>query len=112
MAIVDFSLLATPTPQPYDKNLPTQNQENAAFLFMQIVELFKNAGAQLELPFNVTLQNLPPINVSISNATLGMTLQGGELAEIRDALKDLKFNDVVIDFGFLRVNLVGQVLEY
>ena len=100
MATIDLADVLIQTPQPYNASQPTRNQEIAALIFIQIVDLFKQEGPQLDLP--------PKVEVDLNNAVVLVN----KLEEILLALKDLRFNGQVLDLGFLKIvltNKTGQI---
>lgn len=81
--------ITIPAGVEYDPEFPHRNAEN-----------FYRAALQI-------LQQLSAVSFVIADAT-----DAGNQAAIVQALKDLKFNDIILDFGFLKVNLTGNALEY
>jgi hypothetical protein len=75
--LVDLSQLTIPTPEPFDKSQPERQRENLAYVAMQVLDLFKQAGVQIS-----------------SRGLDGSISQG---------LLDLQYEGVVLDLGPIKV---------
>lgn len=82
MATINLNQLTIPIPQPYSRSEPTRNQEDLAFVLLQLLELAKEAG------FAVSDQ----LNITVSGVEVNLT-------GVENALKDLKFNSLTFDLG-------------
>lgn len=104
MAFIDLSTVSVPTPQPYNDKAPTQNSENFYFAALQILQSLQAASFKVgDKDQANTIAN------AITN--LSLSVPPADMTALTQAVKDLKLTDAVIDFGFCRVYLSGQV-EY
>lgn len=85
---IPLTNITVPTPEPYSKNDPSRNQENLAYVQLQIYEAAKTAGESVS--FN------PSTSLSV------------DLAELIAAIEALQHNGQVFDFGQFRIFFDGK----
>lgn len=93
--MIEFSTLTIPTPEPYDDKDENRQRENFFFVANQILTQAKAQG--------MTLSDL------MSQGTL--TFESAVLEELRDAVKDLQFNSMTIDFGPFQLQFDGRTFS-
>lgn len=67
---IPLTTITIPTPEPYLKNDPTRNQENFWYVWLQILQVAKDAGESVTLNPSMTI----------------------DLADLTQAVKDLMLN--------------------
>jgi len=109
MAEVTLGGVTIPTPAPYDDKKPTKQLENLCYVLLQVVQSVQSAGFKFG-----DIDNATKDGTDIKTAINGISLSVAptDMTAVIQALKDLKFNDIILDFGFMRVNLTGNVVEY
>lgn len=75
---IPLTTITIPTPEPYQKQDPTRNQENLAYVQMQIYAALKAAGETVSM-----------------NPSTALTV---DLTDLIQAVKDLQFNGEEISF--------------
>lgn len=118
MAYITLSAVTIPTPAPYDSHDDQKQQENLAYVQLQICQALKDASFRIPDAQEVTrlVQELQTLNTNLTNiktAIDGITLNVSptDLTDITQAIKDLQYNDNVIDFGVFRIELRGKYKE-
>jgi hypothetical protein len=76
-----LTTITIPTPEPYSKNDATRNQENLAYVQLQILSVAKTNGEAVAV----------------------------NLTDVVQAVQDLQFNGQILDFGNLQIRLEGKV---
>lgn len=76
---IPLTTVTVPTPQPYDSKFDSRNQENLAYVWLQIFQAAKASGEQ--------------VNLNPQAATLTV-----DLGDLTQAVKDLHFNGEEISF--------------
>lgn len=118
MAYITLTGVTIPTPAPYYDKDPLKQQENLAYVQLQICQQLQAASFRIPDAQEVTrlvqeLQtlntNLTAIKTAIDGITLNVTPQ--DLTDLIQAVQNLQFNDQELDFGFLKVHLRGIVQE-
>lgn len=84
-----FENITIPTPEPYDEKDAARQRENFFFVVNQILTQAKAEG----------------LTVS------ALLSQGTVLEELRDAVKDLQFNSMTIDFGPFQLQFDGRTFS-
>lgn len=83
MSQINFGALTMPAPVVvYDTTNPERNLENLCYVGLQIVGQLKTQGVTLPIPLHIVIENV------------SLSLGGGTLEEIRDAIKDLVLNNI------------------
>lgn len=98
MADLSLTHITIPTPEPYNKSKSDQQRENLAYVALQVLQEAKQDGFTLS----------DGLVTAIESLTLAGS--GGEvdLSGIEQALRDLRFNSMVVDFGPFRLEFDGR----
>ena len=120
MATFAFSGLTIPTPQPYDSHDDNRQRENLCYVLLQVFLLAKSTGMSIDDQglinlhvdlFNITekLEDLVGVGGGSSGDWLSLFER---LEQLIQAVQDLRFNNITLDFGKFKIMLTGQNLEY
>lgn len=85
-----LTTVTIPTPEPYDSKNDTRNQENLAYVYLQLLQVAKAAGEQVS--FN------PSTALSV------------DLSALTSAVQSLAFNNEEFRLGALVVRFCGKVV--
>jgi len=88
-AIVDLTQLTIPTPEPFDKTQPERQRENLAYVGMQILSLFKQAGVT--------------ISSKIVDGSMTIDVDG-----LTQAVNDLQFQGIILDSNGTQIYLTRK----
>jgi len=108
MAEVTLSGVTFPTPAPYDSKDPHKQRENLCYVALQILQAFQGAGFKFG-DFDKATKDGVDIKTAIDGVSV--TVSPTDLAPLVQAVKDLQYNDNVIDFGVFRIELRGKYKE-
>jgi hypothetical protein len=108
MAEFVLSPVTIPTPQPYAKNEATRNSENFYYAMLQILQIIQAAGFKFGDVDKATKDGTD-IKTAITN--LSLSVPPADMTAIVQALKDLKYNGILIDFGVFRIEGFGKYKE-
>jgi hypothetical protein len=89
--MIHFNQLTIPTPQPFERSAPSQQQENFFYVLNQILGQLKANNETKEL-----------------NPTATQTVNV-DLADLTQAVKDLAFNGQMLDLSGLIPGLALQI---
>lgn len=89
---INSAQITVPTPGPYDSTDPDKQRENLAYVALQLCSLAKQAGVKLTYTDDAT--------------PVGLRLDGVALA-----VRDLQYNDQVIDLGALKIIFSGRTVS-
>ena len=104
MATITFSTLTIPTPQPYDNKNSSRNLEDMCYVILQILQQAKTAGVV------ISDQGLAAITTAIGN--LSLSVPPADFEELTQAVQDLRFNSITLDFGRFRMFYDGKNVEF
>lgn len=90
--VIDFALVTVPTPEPYDKTLPTKQQENLAYVALQVCAQAQAQG--VKLAYTDDADN--PRGLLVNGSTL--------------AIQDLRYNGQMLDAGAFKLVFFNKAL--
>jgi len=108
MAEFTLSAITIPTPVPYDEKDPTRQIENLAYVLLQVVQTVQGAGFKFG---DVDKATKDGVDIKTAIDGVSVTVSPTDLAPLVQAVKDLQYNDNVIDFGVFRIELRGKYKE-
>lgn len=85
---IPLTNITIPTPEPFDKQAATRNQENYYYVYLQLLQAAKTAGESVTF-----------------NPSTALSM---DLSAVVQALHDLQFNGQIFDFGGLRLKFEGK----
>lgn len=118
MAYITLSGVTIPTPQPYSDKDPLKQQENLAYVQLQVCQQLQAANFRIPDAQEVTrlVQEIQTLNTNLVNITtaiqaISLTVTPTDLTALTQAVENLAFNDTELDFGFMEVHLRGIVKD-
>ena len=108
MAEVTLSGVTFPTPAPYDSKDPHKQRENLCYVALQILQAFQGAGFKFG-DFDKATKDGVDIKTAIQGISLSVSPT--DMTAVVQALKDLKYNGILIDFGIFRIEGFGKYKE-
>jgi hypothetical protein len=108
MAELTLSGVAFPTPAPYDSKDPTKQLENLCYVLLQVLQAVQGAGFKFG-DIDKATKDGTDIKTAITN--LSLSVPPADMTAIVQALKDLKYNGILIDFGVFRIEGFGKYKE-
>jgi len=108
--MADFTLsgVTIPTPAPYYDKDPTKQLENLCYVLLQVAQVVKGAAFKFG---DVDKATKDGTDVKTAIENLNLSVPAPDLAALTQAVKDLQYNDNVIDFGVFRIELRGRYKE-
>ena len=108
MAEFTLGSITIPTPQPYDKQDSNRNTENFYYAMLQVLQTIKSAGFKFGDVDNATKDGTD-LKTAINGISLSVSPT--DMTAVVQALKDLKYNGILIDFGIFRIEGFGKYKE-
>jgi hypothetical protein len=108
MAEMTLSGVTFPTPAPYDSKDPNKQRENLCYVLLQVLQSFQSAGFKFG---DVDKATKDGVDIKTAITNLSLSVPPADMTAIVQALKDLKYNGILIDFGVFRIEGFGKYKE-
>jgi pyruvate/oxaloacetate carboxyltransferase len=108
MAEMTLSGVTIPTPAPYDAKDSTKQLENLCYVLLQVVQVVQGAGFKFG---DVDKATKDGVDIKTAITNLSLSVPPADMTAIVQALKDLKYNGILIDFGVFRIEGFGKYKE-
>jgi hypothetical protein len=108
MAEMTLSGVTFPTPAPYDEKDPTKQLENLCYVMIQVLQSFQSAGFKFG-DIDKATKDGTDIKTAIDGVSV--TVSPTDLTALTQAVKDLLYNDRIIDYGIFRIAERGKYQE-
>lgn len=118
MAFITLGSVTIPVPGPYNDKDPLRQQENLAYVQLQICQQLQATGFRIPDAQEVTrlVEELQTLNTkldALKTAVEGISLSVSptDLTDLIEAIDGLTYRSQVSDMGFVQIHPYGQIKD-